>query len=126
MDIETLNKIQLKKEGVVTLQLFFLFLLTSLEYLVRHTFGIISGATILLLFILGNRFGRTGVAFAAVTTPPIAFAATALFWALLANGVHISKIFVDFVGALATVAPWMIAGAIYGWIEFYRAKRVKP
>ena len=61
MNLDVLNKIKLKKEGIATLQVFFIFVFGSLEYIVRHSFAIITGVVVLLMFILGNRFGRPGV-----------------------------------------------------------------
>jgi len=74
MDLSVLNKIKLKKEGVATLQSFFIFIFASLEYLIRHGYGIVTGLLLFSMFILGNRFGRSGVAYVAAVTPPIAFA----------------------------------------------------
>ena len=125
MDLSVLNKIKLKKEGVATLQTFFIFLFSSIEYLIRHSYGIVTGLVIFAVVILGNRFGRPGVAYVAAVTPPIAFAATSLFWAVIANNIHIAKLLVDFIGALASAAPWLILGAAFGWYTFLnqRAKR---
>ena len=125
MDLSVLNKIKLKKEGVATLQTFFIFFLSTIEYLIRNSYGIVTGLVIFAVVILGNRFGRPGVAYVAAVTPPIAFAATSLFWAVLANNIHIAKLLVDFIGALASAAPWLILGAAFGWYTFLnqRAKR---
>ena len=98
MDLSVLNKIKLKKEGVATLQVFFIFAFSSLEYLIRHGYGIVTGVVIFLVVILGNRFGRAGVAYAAAVTPPLAFAATALFWSVISNNIHITKLLVDLIG----------------------------
>ena len=113
-----LNKIKLKKEGVATLQSFFIFLFASLEHLFRQSYGIVTGLILFSVVILGNRFGRAGVAYVAAVTPPIAFGATALFWSLIAYNIHITKVAVDLIGSLASIAPWMILGAIYGWYLF--------
>ena len=125
MDLSVLNKIKLKKEGVATLQTFFIFFFSTIEYLIRHSYGIVTGLVIFAVVILGNRFGRPGVAYVAAVTPPIAFAATSLFWAVIANNIHIAKLLVDFIGALASAAPWLILGAAFGWYTFLnqRAKR---
>jgi ATP/ADP translocase len=125
MDLSVLNKIKLKKEGVATLQSFFIFFFSTIEYLIRHSYGIVTGLVIFVVVILGNRFGRPGVAYVAAVTPPIAFAATSLFWAVIANNIHIAKLLVDFIGALASAAPWLILGAAFGWYTFLnqRAKR---
>ena len=125
MDLSVLNKIKLKKEGVATLQVFFIFAFSSLEYLIRHGYGIVTGVVIFLVVILGNRFGRAGVAYAAAVTPPLAFAATALFWSVISNNIHITKLLVDFIGALASAAPWLILGAIFGWYTFLHQRAQK-
>ena len=113
-----LNKIKLKKEGVATLQTFFIFFFASIENLIRHGYGIVTGVILLAVVFLGNRFGRDGVAYVAVVTPPLAFAATSIFWAFIQYNIHIMKFGVEFIGALASVAPWLLLGALYGWYNF--------
>ena len=122
MDLSVLNRIKLKKEGVATLQSFFIFIFASLEYLIRHSFGIITGLLLLSMFILGNRFGRPGVAYVAAVTPPLAFAFTSLFWALITDNIHVTRLAVDFLGSLASAAPWLLAGAAFGWYTFLRQR----
>lgn len=116
--LKVLNKIKLKKEGVATLQVFFIFFFASIENLIRHGYGILTGVILLAMVYLGNRFGREGVAYVAVVTVPLAFAATSIFWALLAYNIHIMKVGVEIIGALASMAPWLLAGALYGWYNF--------
>ena len=116
--LKVLNKIKLKKEGVATLQVFFIFFFASIENLIRHGYGILTGIILLAMVYLGNRFGREGVAYVAVVTVPLAFAATSIFWALLAYNIHIMKVGVEIIGALASMAPWLLAGALYGWYNF--------
>lgn len=123
--ISVLNKIKLKKEGVATFQVVLIFFFASIEYLIRQGFGIITGLLLFVIVILGNRFGRSGVAYVAVVTPPIAFAATALFWALFSNTIHITKVILEFIGALASVAPWLILGAVFGWYTFLHQRAQK-
>ncbi|MGI9198442.1 MAG: hypothetical protein ACR2I9_01860 [Candidatus Nanopelagicaceae bacterium] len=120
-----LSKIKLKKEGVATLQAFFIFIFASLEHLIRQGYGIVTGLVLLAVVILGNRFGRAGVAYAAAVTPPIAFGVTALFWSILAYNIHITKVAVDLIGSLASVAPWLILGAIFGWYTFLHQRAQK-
>lgn len=117
-----LNKIKLKKEGVATLQSFFIFIFASLEHLIRQSYGIVTGLVLFAVVILGNRFGRKGVAYAAAVTPPIAFGLTALFWSIIAYNIHIAKVAVDLIGSLASVAPWLILGAIFGWYIFLQQR----
>jgi len=123
--IKTLNKIKLKKEGVATLQAFFIFFFASIEHLIRRDYGIVTGLIILTMFILGNRFGRDGVAYVAVVTPPLAFGATALFWALISYNIRIMKVGLELIGSLASVAPWLILGALYGWYTFLHQRAAK-
>ena len=125
MNLDVLNKIKLKKEGIATLQVFFIFIFGSLEYIVRHSFAIITGIVVLLMFILGNRFGRPGVAYVAAVTPPLAFAVLAFIWAFAANTIHLAKLGVDFIGSLASVGPWLLVGAIYGWYTFLHQRAQK-
>ena len=120
-----LNKIKLKKEGVATLQTFFIFFFASIENLIRHGYGIVTGFILLAVVILGNRFGREGVAYVAVVTPPLAFAATALLWSILMYNIHLMKVGVEFIGALSSVAPWLILGAAYGWYNFLHLRAQK-
>ena len=117
-----LNKIKLKKEGVATLQTFFIFIFASLEHLIRQSYGIVTGLIVLAVAVLGNRFGRAGVSYVAAVTPPLAFGATALLWSLFAYNIHITKVAVDLIGSLASIAPWMILGAIYGWYTFFNQR----
>ena len=119
-----LNQIKLKKEGVATLQTFFIVIFASLEHLIRQSYGIVTGLIVLTVAVLGNRFGRAGVSYVAAVTPPLAFGATALLWSLLAYNIHITKVAVDLIGSLASIVPWMILGAIYGWYTFFN-KRAK-
>ena len=117
-----LNKIKLKKEGVATLQTFFIFIFASLEHLIRQSYGIVTGLIVFAVAVLGNRFGRAGVSYVAAVTPPLAFGATALLWSLVAYNIHITKVAVDLIGSLASIAPWMILGAIYGWYTFFNQR----
>ena len=123
--LKVLNKIKLKKEGVATLQAFFIFFFASIEHLIRRDYGIVTGVIILAMFILGNRFGRDGVAYVAVVTPPLAFGATALFWAFISYNIRIMKVGLELIGSLASVAPWLILGAIYGWYTFLHQRAQK-
>lgn len=116
------NKIRLKKEGVATLQAFFIFIFASIEHLFRQSYGIVTGLVVFAVVILGNRFGRTGVSYVAAVTPPLAFGITALFWSIISYNIHITKVAVDLVGSLASVAPWLILGAIFGWYTFLQQR----
>ena len=117
----------LKKEGVLVLQSLLIFLSTFIELWLRSGVGILTGAMILLSFYGALRFGRPGTTYVSVVTPPLAFAANALFWILIFDGFRPSRVGIDFIAALASVAPFLIIGAAYGWFVYLNAKaKTKP
>ena len=113
----------LKKEGVVTLQALAIIFFGGIEYLFRQGFGIVTGFIILASFVLAQRFGRNGTSYVAAVNPPLVFGAFALLLSIFHNGIHISKLFIDFIGSLASVAPWLLLGALYTWYHFLRWRR---
>ena len=112
----------LKKEGVVVLQSFFIALFTAIELLFRSGAGIISGLSLCLVLFGGIRFGRKGTTYVAVVTPPLAFAATVLLYQLLSVGLKPSRLGLDFIASLASIAPYLLVSAIYGWFIFFNEK----
>ena len=112
----------LKKEGVVVLQSFFIALFTAIELLFRSGAGIISGLILCLVLFGGIRFGRKGTTYVAVVTPPLAFAATVLLYQLLSVGLKPSRLGLDFIASLASIAPYLLVSAIYGWFIFFNEK----
>ena len=113
----------LKKEGVATLQTLAIVIFSGIENLFRQGFGILTGLIMLAAFVLGNRYGRPGTAYVAAVTPPLAFGGFALLLSIFHNGIHISKLFIDFIGSLASIAPWMLLGALFAWYQFLRWRR---
>lgn len=125
--MSTVNKIAihgagLKRQGVVLIQLLLIGLSTLIELLLRSGVGIFTGVVILLCFFGGIRFGRPGTTYVAVVTPPLAFAASALLWTVLLDGFKPSRVGIDMVAALASEAPFLLIGALYGWFVFLNAK----
>jgi hypothetical protein len=118
----------LKKEGVVVLQSFFIAFFAGIELLIRSGAGIVSGVILCLVLFGGIRFGRKGTTYVAVVTPPLAFAATALLYLLLTDGINPSRLGLDFIASLAGIAPYLLASALYGWFIFLneKAKARKP
>ena len=128
--MSTLHKITiqgpgLKKQGIVVLQTFFIGFIAFIEIWLRSGVGIMTGIIILLCFFGGIRFGRPGTTYVAVVTPPLAFAASALAWTLLLDGFRPSRVGIDFISSLASEAPFLIIGALYGWFVFLNAKAKK-
>ena len=102
----------LKKEGVVVLQTLFIALFTLLELWIRSGVGVVSGLVIALALFGGVRLGRPGTRYVSVVTPPLAFAATVFSYAIASHGISISRVGIDFVAALASVAPFLILSAL--------------
>ena len=112
----------LKKQGIVVLQTFFIGIFTFIELWLRSGVGIITGIAILGCFFGGIRLGRPGTTYVAVVTPPLAFAASALVFTILFDGLRPSRVGIDVIVALASVAPFLIIGSLYGWFVFLNAK----
>jgi hypothetical protein len=118
----------LKKEGVIILQTFFIALFAGFELLIRSGAGIVSGVIICAVLFGGIRFGRSGTAYVAVVTPPLAFAATVITYLILTVGISPARLGLDFIASLASIAPYLLVSALYGWFMFLneKAKARKP
>jgi len=112
----------LKKQGVVFLQSLFIFIFASLEIWIRSGAGVISGLIIALVTYGGVTYGRKGTRYVAAVTPPIAYAATALFITILNDGLRPTRVGVDFIASLASVAPFLLLSALYAWFMFLNEK----
>ncbi len=112
----------LKKQGVVVLQSFFIFIFVWLEMWIRGGAGILSGLIICLVTYGGIAYGRTGTRYVAAVTPPLAYAATTLIYAIFSDGLRPSRVGIDFIASLASVAPFLLISALYGWFMFFNEK----
>jgi len=115
----------LKKEGVVVLQTFFIALFTFLELTIRSGAGFLSGIVIVAVTYGGVAYGRPGTRYVSAVTPPLAYAATTLTYTILNVGLSISRLGVDFIASLASVAPYLLIASIYGWFQFLNEKAKK-
>ncbi len=127
MSTETPNRVAitgpgLKKQGVVVLQTLFIALFTLLELWIRSGVGIVTGVILCIAVFGGVRFGRSGTRYVSVVTPPLAFAGTILVSVIAADGIKISRVGIDFIAALASVAPYLIISALYGWFMYFNEK----
>lgn len=118
----------LKKQGVVVLQIFFISLFTFAELTLRSGTGILTGLVIVVVTFGGIRFGRSGTRYVSVVTPPLVLGAIVTLYYLLADGLSLARLGIDIVAALASVGPWLLASALYGWFMFLneKAKSRKP
>ena len=112
----------LKKEGVVVLQTLFILIFVSLEIWVRSGAGILSGLIICLVTYGGVAYGRKGTRYVSAVTPPLAYAATTLLMTILNDGLRHSRVGIDFVASLASVAPFLLISALYSWFMFFNEK----
>ncbi len=119
----TTSKKGLTKPGVVILQTFFIGLVSTIEITVRHGIGMYTGVMICLAVLGTTRFGRSGTEYVSAATAPLAFAIVTFLVTTVTDGFHVSKVGVDFVASLASVAPYLIVAAAYGWFNYFRAKR---
>ena len=118
----------LKKQGVVVLQIFLISLFTFIELTLRSGPGILTGLVIVVTTFGGIRFGRPGTRYVSAVTPPLVLGAIVTIYFLIADGLAISRLGIDILAALASVGPWMLAAAVYGWFMFLneKAKARKP
>ena len=112
----------LKKQGVVFLQSLFIFIICALEIWIRSGHGVVSGLIIALVTYGGVNYGRTGTRYVEAVTPPLAYAATVLFMTILSDGLALSRVGIDFIGSLASVAPYLLISALYAWFMFLNEK----
>lgn len=118
----------LKKQGVVVLQIFFISLFTFAELTLRSGTGILTGLAIVVVTFGGIRFGRPGTRYVSAVTPPLVLGAIVTVYYVMADGLALSRLGIDIVAALASVGPWLLAAALYGWFMFLneKAKSRKP
>ena len=112
----------LKKQGVVVLQTLFIFIFSWLEMWIRNGAGILTGLILCLVTYGGVSYGRTGTRYVSAVTQPLAFAATTLIYIFISDGLHPARIGIDFIAALASVAPYLLISALYGWFMFFNEK----
>ena len=118
----------LKKQGVVVLQILLISLFTLVELTLRSGPGILTGLVIVVTTFGGIRFGRPGTRYVSAVTPPLVLGAIVTIYFLIADGLAISRLGIDILAALASVGPWLLVAAIYGWFMFLneKAKARKP
>lgn len=116
----------LTKPGVVILQFIFLAFVAMIEIFFRSNVGFLTGFAIWACYYGGLTYGRAGTAYVAVVNPPIAFGLAAVLLLPTVGGISLSitRFGVDLISGLASVAPFLLTGALYGWWSYFREKRV--
>jgi hypothetical protein len=112
----------LKKEGIVFLQVVFIAFFTLAELFIRNGAGFLSGLVLFVVTYGGVAYGRPGTRYVTAVTPPLAYATTVLVYTLFTDGIKISRVGVDFIASLASVAPFLLIAALYGWYQFLNEK----
>ena len=112
----------LKKQGVVVLQSFFIFIFVWLEMWIRGGAGILSGLIICLVTYGGVAYGRKGTRYVSAVTPPLAYATTTFIYTIVSDGLRPSRVGIDFIASLASAAPFLLISALYGWFMFLNEK----
>ena len=120
------SKKGLTKPGVVIIQTFFIGLVATIEIILRHGIGLYTGVTLCLAVLGTTRFGRSGTEYVSAATAPLAFAVVSFVVTAVTDSFHVSKVGVDFVSSLASIAPYLIVAAAYGWFCYFRARRSRP
>ncbi|MDP1719468.1 MAG: hypothetical protein Q8L08_00470 [Candidatus Nanopelagicaceae bacterium] len=121
-----ISHLGLTKPGVVVIQSLFIGLFTVLELILRHGVGAFTGIAICGAVFATIRFARKGTAYVAAATAPLAFALVAIVTIILQDGPHPSRVGVDFIAALASVAPYLLISAVYGWLNYFKSGRQRP
>ena len=109
----------LKPAGIIVLQFALIFLVESFEYWLSKI-GMFTGITLVICSITGLILGRSGTSFTNAINPPLAFfVATILIMGLFGGaGLHPNRIGLELITAMASVAPYLIASSLIGWISF--------
>ncbi len=118
-----ISKKGLTKQGVVVLQTLLIGLTSVAELELRHGIGILTALALCLCAIGGVRFGRKGSEYVCAATPPLAFAIIVFVTLIGIDGVHPSRLGIDFIAALASVAPYLIASAAYAWFNYFKSRK---
>lgn len=116
----------LTKPGVVILQFIFLAFVAMIEIFFRSNVGFLTGFAIWACYYGGLAYGRAGTTYVAVVNPPIAFGLAAVLLLPTVGGISLSitRFGVDLISGLASVAPFLLTGALYGWWSYFREKRL--
>ena len=107
------------------MQTLFIALFTFLELTFRNGAGFLSGIVLIAVTYGGVAYGRPGTRYVSAVTPPLAYAATTLTYTIFNVGLSISRLGVDFIASLASVAPYLLIASIYGWFQFLNDKAKK-
>jgi hypothetical protein len=103
----------LKGAGIVVLQGLIIFIIESIEYALTKV-GLFTG-------IAGLVMGRAGTSLTNAINPPLAFFFSTIFIMSIFGGagLHPTRIGLDLVTSMASVAPYLIVSALIGWAGYF-------
>ena len=115
----------LTKPGVVILQFALIAFIAMIEIFFRSNVGFVTGLSIWVAYYGALIYGRKGTTYVAVVNPPIAFALATLFLLPTVGGISLSftRIGIDLVTGLASVAPFLISGSLFGWWYYFKERK---
>ena len=107
--------------GIAALPSALLFLLMGIEILIRDHVGLFSGLASLLVNGGGSWLARRDARRAAAITPPLATLISLLIWLPIGpSTLSPSRLAIDLLSALASLAPYLLVGAAFSWFRVYR------
>ena len=114
----------LKVPGIILLQFLLILSAEAFEYAFTKV-GLLTGIAILISFLGGLYLGRPGTSFTNAVNPPIAFLFSTLIviGTIGGTGFSPSKIGLDLISLLSSVAPWLISGAVISWAAHFAFMR---
>ena len=115
----------LTKPGIVILQFAFIAFVALIEIFFRSNVGFLTGIAIWASYYGALIYGRPGTTYVAVVNPPIAFGAAAVLLLPTVGGfsLSITRLGVDLVSGLASVAPFLLSGALFGWWYYFKEQK---
>lgn len=115
----------LTKPGVVILQFALIAFVAAVEIFFRANVGFLTGIALWISYYGALIYGRPGTTFVAVVNPPIAFALATLLLLPTVGGfsLSITRLGIDLVTGLASVAPFLITGALFGWWFYFKERK---
>ncbi len=115
----------LTKPGIAILQFLLIFLVAIVEIFFRSNIGFLTGIALWATYYGGLIYGRPGTTFVAVVNPPIALALATLLLLPTVGGfsLSITRLGVDLVTGLASVAPFLITGSLFGWWFYFKEQK---
>ena len=115
----------LTKPGIVILQFLLIAFVSVIEIFFRSNVGFLTGFAIWASYYGALIYGRPGTAYVAVVNPPLAFGAAAIILLPTVGGfsLSITRFGIDLVSGLASVAPFLLTGALFGWWYYFKEQK---